>query len=287
MNPSPRRHCWSLAAAQSRSACLKGRPRLMSTSGNEEKPGEPFSVACPLHADGHPLGRNAVGQTTRVVDISCVILRDSDRVASCDCVMECGQNGEARYSLASPRAAAGIGPAIRAWLRRALSRTWPTRLSGVGRCAATPPVGERADHVQPAAAPGERAGVFQHRGPVGWSRRPRIGRRAVAGRAGSAIEAGFRRDRAARAARVGSSSSDTTVAMSSLRSAAAPPPRKVAIVKSRAARTGLASTPGVRVATRGRHAKPGVAGSGGQLPPAAAANRGNGCVVIAVRSTPP
>lgn len=75
----------------------------MSTSGNEEKPGEPFSVACPLHADGHPLGRNAVGQTTRVVDISCVILRDSDRVASCDCVMECGQNGEARLQ---PRLAA-------------------------------------------------------------------------------------------------------------------------------------------------------------------------------------
>ena len=57
------------------------------------------------------------------------------------------------------------------------------------------------------------------------------------------------------------SSSDTTIAMSWLRSVV-PQRRKVAIVKSRAARTDPASAPSVRVATRGKLTGPGEAGSG-------------------------
>jgi hypothetical protein len=57
------------------------------------------------------------------------------------------------------------------------------------------------------------------------------------------------------------SSSDTVIAMSSPRSAVRQR-RRVAMVKSRAARTDPASAPTVRVAIRGRPAHPASAGSG-------------------------
>jgi hypothetical protein len=103
------------------------------------------------------------------------------------------------------------------------------------------------------------------------------------------------------------SSSDTTIAISSQR-CAMPHRSTVATAKSRAARTDRASTPGVRVATRGKHVQLMGWGSGdnGQLPLATAAisttgasqwpsvpsarlpARHEGCPVIAVRSaTPP
>ncbi len=101
------------------------------------------------------------------------------------------------------------------------------------------------------------------------------------------------------------SSSDTTMAMSSQR-CAVPHRCKVAMVKSRAAWTDLASAPGVRVATRGKQVQPWAAGSGvsGQFPLATAAistagvsqrqpkllaalpTGDDGCAGIAVRSNP-
>src|SRR5258708_31323582 len=99
------------------------------------------------------------------------------------------------------------------------------------------------------------------------------------------------------------SSSDTTIAISSRRSVA-PHRCKVAMVKSRAARTDPASVPGVQVATFGRHIPDRGPGSGdrGQFPLALAAisptgarqpralplallpARRNGCAVMAVQS---
>ena len=58
------------------------------------------------------------------------------------------------------------------------------------------------------------------------------------------------------------SSSDTTIAMSWLRSAV-PQRCKVAMVKSRAARTDPASAPRVRIAIRGMRSRPAGTGSGG------------------------
>ena len=100
-------------------------------------------------------------------------------------------------------------------------------------------------------------------------RRPRTARmaRAVAGRAGSAARAAYRRlrGRACRSALV--SSSDTTITMSWLRSAV-PHRYKVAEVKSRAVRTDPASAPSARVAIRGMPGLPAETGSGdGRQPP--------------------
>ena len=174
--------------------------------------------------------------------------------------------------LPGPRCPVAAWPAALPGRGRAVSAAeqGPHDLPGLAGRGVAPPVAERADDLQSAAGLGKRTGVSAALEPRYWGRRPRTADRvpAAAGRAGSSSRsrAWPEPGRACCSALV--TSSDTTIAMSGLRSAA-PHRRKVATVKSRAARTDPVSAPSVRVAICGRRAQPAGPGTGGgrQLPP--------------------